>query len=108
MQIFIPVDAIHYDSEIYSNPEVFDPERFTPEEVIKRHTCSWLPFGDGPRNCIGMRFAKLQTYVAIILLLKKFKFLTCESTQIPIKFNLDSGTLAPEIGISLKVEPLQT
>ena len=55
-------------------PEVFRPERFDPEEVLKRNSIAWLPFGDGPRNCIGMRFGKMQSYVGLVSLLKDYKF----------------------------------
>ncbi len=47
--------GIHYDEKYYPNPYVFDPERFSPEEISKRPNNVYLPFGDGPRNCIGMR-----------------------------------------------------
>ncbi|KZC03734.1 putative cytochrome P450 6a14 [Dufourea novaeangliae] len=52
--IWIPVRGIHLDPDIYPKPKVFDPERFTKEAVSARHPMSYLPFGDGPRNCVGM------------------------------------------------------
>lgn len=52
--IWIPVFAIHRDPDIYPNPDLFDPERFNEDAVAARHPMHYLPFGDGPRNCIGM------------------------------------------------------
>lgn len=52
--VWIPIYAIHHDPSIYPEPDVFDPERFSDEVVQTRHAMFYLPFGDGPRNCIGM------------------------------------------------------
>ena len=51
--IFIPVYSIHHDEDLYPEPDKFDPERFDPEMEKARHSMNYLPFGDGPRNCIG-------------------------------------------------------
>lgn len=51
--IFIPTQSIHYDPEFYPSPEVFDPERFTDEAIAARPDFTFLPFGDGPKICIG-------------------------------------------------------
>ena len=55
MRIWVPVYGIQTDPDIYSEPEKFDPERFEDDAVAARHPMSFLPFGDGPRNCIGIR-----------------------------------------------------
>lgn len=51
--IKIPTHAIHHDPEIYPDPYRFDPERFNDENIKSRHTYAFLPFGEGPRVCIG-------------------------------------------------------
>jgi cytochrome P450 family 6 len=53
IQIQIPVYALHHDPKYYPDPERFDPERFSEEEKRKRPQFSYLPFGEGPRICIG-------------------------------------------------------
>lgn len=53
-KIIIPVYAMHYDPKYYKDPEKFIPERFSTEEKAKRPNGIYLPFGDGPRMCIGI------------------------------------------------------
>jgi len=53
IQIFIPVMGLHYDPKYYPQPERFDPERFSDKEKKNRPQYSYLPFGEGPRICIG-------------------------------------------------------
>lgn len=53
MRIMIPLYSIHHDPQYYPDPYEFKPERFVPEETRKRHSFVYMPFGQGPRNCIG-------------------------------------------------------
>lgn len=56
LNLIIPIYSIHHDEEYYKNPEKFDPDRFSPENGgIKsyRDKGVYLPFGDGPRICLG-------------------------------------------------------
>ncbi|CAG0885822.1 unnamed protein product [Cyprideis torosa] len=69
--IQIPVYAIHYSSEQYSDPRKFNPERWRVN-TKQDSSSAWLPFGAGPRNCIGMRFAMEQTKLAIGNLVYQF------------------------------------
>lgn len=98
---------MHHDPEYYENPEEFNPERFTSENVAKRHPYTFLPFGDGPRNCIGMRFGMMQTRMGLIALLRNFKFSTSSKTQIPIVFKAGVPTVTPNSGVWLKVEKIK-
>ncbi|CAH2069113.1 unnamed protein product, partial [Iphiclides podalirius] len=68
----IPIYAIHRDERYYPNPEVFDPERFSPENVSKIPKFSYLPFGEGNRICLGARFARLQVKVGLAWLLRRY------------------------------------
>lgn len=85
-RLVIPVWQLHHDPQYFPNPDLFDPERFSKEnkEKIKPH--SYLPFGEGPRTCIGMRFGLLQTKVGLITVLRKFEVSPSEKTVVPLKF----------------------
>lgn len=85
--LFIAAHAIHRDPEHFPNPSVFDPERFQPEEVKKRHPFAFLPFGEGPRFCIGLRLAMMEIKIALAYLLKNFKLTPNERTKLPLNFN---------------------
>ncbi|XP_002730609.1 cytochrome P450 3A29-like [Saccoglossus kowalevskii] len=95
MYICMPIYAIHHDPELYPEPEKFIPERFTKEEKAKRHSCAWLPFGAGPRMCIGMRFAMMEAKIGLVRILQKYSFEPCAETEIPPKLGLLGFTTPP-------------
>lgn len=100
----IPIDCIMNDPDIYSEPDTFNPDRFSLEEIQNRHPMAWLPFGDGPRNCVGLRFGKMQSYVGLIKLLSKFKFSVCGKTTMPLEYETGNIFRATKHGIFLKAE----
>lgn len=72
--VFIPAYSMHHDPEIYENPEMFDPERFSLEQVKSRHPVAFLGFGDGPRDCVGLRFGRMQSRIGLVTLLRNYRF----------------------------------
>jgi cytochrome P450 family 3 subfamily A len=85
MVVLIPIQAIQMDPELWSDPEKFDPDRFSADQKEGRHPMAWQPFGVGPRHCLGMRLALMETKVALIHLVRKFRFHVCDKTNIPLK-----------------------
>lgn len=73
--VLIPIISLHMDPEYFPNPNQFDPDRFSPENggakaFMERGV--FLPFGTGPRICVGNRFAVAQSKIAIAALIKNF------------------------------------
>lgn len=104
--IIIPSYAIHHDPEIYPLPENFDPERFSEEGRQTRHPYSYLPFGEGPRICVGLRFGMMQAKIGLAMLLSNFRFSTCPKTEIPLKIDQVYMLFVPQNGVWLKIEAL--
>uniref|UniRef100_U5EVH3 Putative cytochrome n=1 Tax=Corethrella appendiculata TaxID=1370023 RepID=U5EVH3_9DIPT len=104
MTIMIPIYAIHHDPEYYPNPEEYDPSRFTNDQQHESGSLKYLPFGEGPRICIGVRFGMMEARVGLAVLLMNFKFTKSSKTAIPLKISTRSVVLSPEGGLWLNVE----
>jgi cytochrome P450 len=70
VRVHILTYAIHHDPDVWPDPFKFDPERFSPEEEAKRHPFSYLPFGAGPRQCIGNRYAMMVMKIILVRVLE--------------------------------------
>ncbi|KOB67074.1 Cytochrome P450, partial [Operophtera brumata] len=73
MRVHVPVYALHHDPAHFPEPEQFRPERFLPENKLNIKPYTYMPFGEGPRYCIGARFAKMQMLPGLVTILKKYR-----------------------------------
>uniref|UniRef100_A0A8C1F1A1 unspecific monooxygenase n=1 Tax=Cyprinus carpio carpio TaxID=630221 RepID=A0A8C1F1A1_CYPCA len=102
--VMIPTFALHRDPDYWSDPESFKPQRFTKGNKESVDPYMFMPFGLGPRNCIGMRFAQVSMKLAIVEILQRFDVSVCDETQVPLELGI-SGLLAPKDPIKLQFKP---
>ena len=69
----VGIYALHRDPALWANPLVFDPNRFSPENSKGRDRWQFIPFGAGPRSCIGDHFAMLEATLALATLIRRTK-----------------------------------
>ncbi|XP_028304219.1 cytochrome P450 3A30-like isoform X2 [Gouania willdenowi] len=104
MVVMIPTWTLHRDPNIWPEPEKFKPERFSKENKDTIDPYTHMPFGLGPRNCLGMRFSLLTIKLAMVEILQKFSFAMCKETEVPLALDLQ-GFLAPKRPVKLKLVP---
>ncbi|XP_053675737.1 cytochrome P450 6a8-like [Anopheles nili] len=105
-KIMIPIYAMHHDPAHFPEPDEYRPERFSAEATARRDPHCYLPFGEGPRICIGMRFGSIQAKLGLASLLDRFRFSTYDRTQIPVQYSRTNFILGPANGVWLKAEVL--
>ncbi|KAI4543440.1 hypothetical protein MG293_006234 [Ovis ammon polii] len=96
------VGALHYNPEHWPNPENFNPERFTAEAQQRRRPYTYLPFGAGPRSCLGVRLGLLELKLTLLHVLRKFRFEACPETQVPLQLESKSA-LGPKNGVYIRI-----
>jgi cytochrome P450 len=90
--------ALHMREDLWPDPLRFDPERFLPEREAARSRYAWLPFGAGPRVCIGAQFALMEAQLVLAHLLRSYRFASIgESEALP------SATLRPRGGMPMRI-----
>uniref|UniRef100_A0A8C8DMG1 Cytochrome P450 3A n=1 Tax=Oryzias sinensis TaxID=183150 RepID=A0A8C8DMG1_9TELE len=104
MVVMVPTWPLHRDPELWPEPEKFKPERFSKENKDTFDPYTYMPFGAGPRNCIGMRFALVMMKLAVVEILQTYDFSVCKETEVPFEMDVQ-GFLAPKRPIQLKLTP---
>jgi cytochrome P450 len=100
--IFITPYLLQRNPKYFENPEMFDPERFNAERKKSIKKFSFIPFGAGPRVCIGEGFAMLHGAVILSLISREFKMTLKKGHKIKLSSSL---TLRPKYGVKMVVEP---
>ncbi|XP_017472908.1 PREDICTED: cytochrome P450 6k1-like [Rhagoletis zephyria] len=102
-EVHIGIYSIQHNPKYFPDPETFNPDRFMPENKHLLVPYSWLPFGAGPRNCIGMRFAYQEIKLCLATIVRKFRFERAPSTPVPIFFNTFELLTTPNIELKISV-----
>ncbi|XP_023937093.2 cytochrome P450 6B6 isoform X1 [Bicyclus anynana] len=105
VKIIIPIQALQMDEQYFPNPNKFNLERFTPDELNKRPKYAYLPFGEGPRACIGARLGQMQSLAGLAAVLHKFSVEPGKKTQRKLKINHRLNVIQGVVdGIPLKLK----
>ena len=99
--VFLNIYSLHRHELFWDRPDVFDPETFAPSKVRTRNRFQYLPFGAGPRVCVGADFAMMQARIILMTLLARFEFAPFGVAPIPVMHM----TIRPEPGITLQATP---
>ncbi len=102
--LVVPIHALHRRAGLWKDPLRFDPSRFAPEHVETRHRYGYMPFGAGPRSCIGAGFSMLEGVAILAVLLRAVRPSAVESIPSP-RMRI---TLRPSRPIRMRVAPRLT
>jgi cytochrome P450 len=98
---YVPIYAVHRHPNLWADPEAFEPARFDPEEVRSRHRFAYMPFGAGPRVCIGNSFALMEAVAVLAVLLQSFRLKS--RSDVPPK-PVMKVTLRPKPNLEMIIE----
>lgn len=101
IRMYIPLMGLQYDQFYFDEPEKFKPERFSQENKTWPNNV-YLPFGTGPRNCIGERFAYLTSMIGLGHVIARYKVEKSKNTPKSLHFNPNGFLLSSKTGIPMK------
>ena len=100
--IYLPIYALHRHESAWPRPDLFDPDRFLPEQAQARHRFAYLPFGAGPRVCMGTTLAMTEAVALLAVMLRSARFSVSPGYRAR---PLVRVTLRAQGGIPMTVEP---
>lgn len=92
---------LHHDTRFWENPFKFNPMRFSKEETSKRHPVSFIPFGLGPRACIGEKLSRMEMKMLLSTTVINYKLIPSKKIKVEMEQVL---TLRPKNGVFLSLE----
>jgi cytochrome P450 len=98
---YIPIYAVHRHRTLWTDPDSFDPDRFTEIASASRHRYAYLPFGAGPRICIGMSFALVEAVVILATLVSATRLSLKPGYEPSLRMRI---TLRPKRGMPMTVK----
>ncbi|XP_044268123.1 probable cytochrome P450 28a5 [Tribolium madens] len=105
--IIIPMLALQRDEEHFEDPESFHPERFLGKNRENIKKCTYMPFGEGPRACLGQRFGLLQIKVGLAYIIKNFELTLNKKTKLPLKYDPTNVLITPIGGLWLDFKKIE-
>lgn len=104
-QVIIPLSALHMDPKYYPEPELFKPDRLPANSI--RSNFTYMPFGDGPRICVGTRFSMVEMKLGLAKIIDNFKFTLTPETKVPFELNKQSFIVFPKSIIKFNVSAVK-
>nr|AAP83689.1 cytochrome P450 [Depressaria pastinacella] len=103
VRIHLPLYHLHHNPDNFPEPEKYRPERFVGDERKNIKPYTYMPFGEGGRTCIGMRFSKMQTLSGLVTFLKKYRVELAKGTSPTVEFEPRALVFISKNGINLQM-----
>lgn len=92
--VAVPLYAMHHDPEYFPDPHTFRPERFIGDNLANIRPYTYLPFGAGPRNCVGMKLGLQASKMAVLQSVRIAQFVRTDKTKVPLDFFKGFGVIS--------------